>query len=116
MGCDFHGNVQAAVRAARLGRLAATVGSDYCGARKARLVDQVVVNHGTLPMEDLYLALRPLSRNLGAVDHGRLLAGEPQTAVANAGGKFLLFRVGDAVAARNTHAAVYDALRLVKDL
>jgi 2,4-dienoyl-CoA reductase-like NADH-dependent reductase (Old Yellow Enzyme family)/thioredoxin reductase len=98
------------------GRLAATVGSDYGGARKSRLVDQVIVNHGTLPMEDLYLALRPLSRNLGAVDHGRLLAGEPQTAAANAGGKFMLFRVGDAVAARNTHAAVYDALRLVKDL
>ena len=98
------------------GRLAAAVGSDYCAARKTRLVDQVVVNHGTLPMEDLYLALRPLSRNLGAVDHDRLLAGEPQTAVANAEGKFWLFRVGDAVAARNTHAAIYDALRLVKDL
>ena len=98
------------------GRLAATVGSDYCGARKARLVDQVVVNHGTLPMEDLYLALRPLSRNLGAVDHDRLLAGEPQTAAPNGEGKFWLFRVGDAVAARNTHAAIYDALRLVKDL
>jgi hypothetical protein len=27
-----------------------------------------------------------------------------------------LFRIGDAVAARNTHAAIYDALRLVKDL
>ena len=25
-------------------------------------------------------------------------------------------RIGDAVAARNTHAAIYDALRLVKDL
>jgi len=31
-------------------------------------------------------------------------------------GKFQLFRIGDAVAARNTHAAIYDALRLVKDL
>ena len=31
-------------------------------------------------------------------------------------GRFQLFRIGDAVAARNTHAAIYDALRLVKDL
>jgi N-methyl-L-proline demethylase len=28
----------------------------------------------------------------------------------------LLFRIGDAVASRNIHAAIYDALRLVKDL
>jgi hypothetical protein len=32
------------------------------------------------------------------------------------GDTFQLFRIGDAVSARNTHAAVYDALRLVKDL
>ena len=35
----------------------------------------------------------------------------PQTERARA-----LFRIGDAVAARNTHAAIYDALRLAKDL
>jgi hypothetical protein len=28
----------------------------------------------------------------------------------------LLFRVGDAVASRNIHVAIYDALRLAKDL
>ena len=27
-----------------------------------------------------------------------------------------LFRIGDAVEARNTYAAIYDALRLMKDL
>ena len=34
----------------------------------------------------------------------------------NPEGQFLLFRIGDAVASRNIHAAIYDALRLVKDL
>jgi hypothetical protein len=29
---------------------------------------------------------------------------------------FQLFRIGDAVASRNIHAAIFDALRLVKDL
>jgi N-methyl-L-proline demethylase len=29
---------------------------------------------------------------------------------------FKLFRIGDAVSARNTHAAIYDALRLMKDI
>jgi hypothetical protein len=34
----------------------------------------------------------------------------------NGNGTFQLFRIGDAVSARNTHAAIYDALRLVKDI
>jgi hypothetical protein len=81
-----------------------------------RVVDQVVVNCGTVPMDDLYFELRPLSRNLGAVDHQQLIAGRPQTVSTNPHGRFLLYRVGDAVSARNTHAAIYDSLRLVKDL
>ena len=97
-------------------RLLCVVGSDYGGVRKERLVDEVVVNHGTIPLDDLYFALKPLSRNLGAVDHEQLLAGATQTVETNPTGTFQLFRIGDAVAARNTHAAIYDALRLVKDL
>jgi hypothetical protein len=44
------------------------------------------------------------------------LAGQPQSRTDNKEGRFQLFRIGNAVAARNTHAAIYDALRLVKDL
>lgn len=97
-------------------RLLATVGSDYGGVRKERRVDQVVVNHGTLPNDELYFALKPLSTNLGEIDYDRLLAGRAQSARPNPEGSFQLFRIGDAVASRNTHAAIYDALRLVKDL
>ena len=97
-------------------RLVAEVGSDYGGVRKQRHVDQIIVNHGTLPLDDLYFELKPLSRNLGAVDHQQLLTGATQTVATNPAGSFQLFRIGDAVAARNTHAAIYDALRLVKDL
>jgi N-methyl-L-proline demethylase len=97
-------------------QLIATVGSDYCGVRKQRHIDQVVVNHGTLPNDALYFSLKPQSVNLGEVDHGRLLAGLPQAACNNPNGAFQLFRIGDAVAGRNTHAAIFDALRLVKDL
>lgn len=94
--------------------LRAIVGSDYGGVRQERWVDQVVVNHGTRPLDDLYFALQPSSSNGGAVDHPALLAGQAQPAAPI--GRFQLFRIGDAVSARNTHAAVYDALRLVKDL
>ncbi len=94
----------------------ARIGSDYGGVRQERIVDQLVVNHGTRPLDELYFELKPRSRNLGEVDHDALIDGRPQSIEANATGLFQLFRIGDAVAARNTHAAIYDALRLMKDL
>lgn len=100
----------------REGRLVATFKSDYGPVHKERVVDQVVVNHGTVPLDDLYFELRPQSKNDGAVEHQDLIAGRPQNIVTNPAGRFQLFRIGDAVAARNTHAAIYDALRLMKDL
>ena len=97
-------------------RLLAHVGSDYGGVAKQRLVDQVVINHGTIPLDDLYFELKPASTNLGELSHDQLIAGRPQSVVRNPDGAFQLFRIGDAVAARNTHAAIYDALRLLKDV
>jgi len=94
----------------------ATFESDYGGIRKEKKYDQVVVNHGTVPMDDLYFALKPQSSNLGAVDYDRMINGQPQNLIKNDQGQFRLLRIGDAVSARNTHAAIYDALRLLKDL
>jgi NADPH-dependent 2,4-dienoyl-CoA reductase/sulfur reductase-like enzyme len=96
--------------------LIANVGSDYGGIARKQTVDQVVINHGTIPLDDLYFELKPRSSNLGAVDYEELIAGEAQSVARNPDGKFQLFRIGDAVAARNTHAAIYDALRLLKDV
>jgi hypothetical protein len=67
-------------------------------------------------LDELYFELKPLSSNQGAVDYTDLLSGRAQPTASSAQGGFQLFRIGDAVAARNIHAAVYDALRLVKDL
>lgn len=96
--------------------LLASIGSDHGPERSDRVVDQVVVEHGTLPVTDLYDALRPLSRNLGEVDYNALIANRPQNVVRNPDAAFQLFRTGDAVASRNIHAAIYDALRLAKDI
>jgi len=96
--------------------LVAIVGSDYGGVRKERQVDQVVINHGTVPLDELYFELKPLSSNLGVLDHAAFIEGRPQASLGNPTGAFQLFRIGDAVASRNTHAAVYDGLRLAKDL
>lgn len=97
-------------------RLRVELGSDHSSRRDVRVVDHLVVDHGTAALDDLYFDLRPRSTNLGAVDHGALMEGRPQELVRNADGTFQLFRIGDAVASRNIHAAIYDALRLVKDL
>ena len=92
------------------------LGSDYGARREERRVDRVVVEHGTRPLDELYQALKPGSCNGGEVDHPALLGGRPQRIASNPGGAYQLFRIGDAVASRNIHAAVFDGLRLAKDL
>ncbi|MEO1951530.1 NADH:flavin oxidoreductase [Thioclava sp.] len=94
--------------------LVASVGSDYGTFTRERQVDQVVVNHGTRPLDDIYFDLREDATNQGEVDYEALIAGQPQTVTRNPSGAYQLFRIGDAVAARNTHAAIYDALRLMR--
>ncbi|MES2145403.1 MAG: NADH:flavin oxidoreductase [Pseudomonadota bacterium] len=96
-------------------RLRAVIGSDYSDVRQTRHFDQIVVNHGTQPNAQIYFDLKPMSENLGALDHDALIAGRAQSGGAGPEG-FRLYRIGDAVAARNIHAAIYDALRLVKDV
>ncbi|UTS81370.1 NADH:flavin oxidoreductase [Phaeobacter piscinae] len=99
-------------------RLRALLGTDYSAHQSSKQYDQIVLNYGTLPLDDLYFDLKPLSVNGGEVDYDALIAGRPQPrGAAEAGqGGFQLFRIGDAVSARNTHAAIYDALRLMKDI
>ncbi len=93
-------------------QIRATIDSDYMTLGKVAHYDQVVVNHGTQPLADLYFSLKPQSQNLGAVDHEALIAMRPQALGGGPAG-FRLFRIGDAVEARNIHAAIYDAMRLV---
>jgi len=97
-------------------RLKAMIGTDYSDLKTEKTYDQVVVNYGTLPLDDLYFDLKPLSSNGGAVDYDAFINGDPQNVIRNPDGAFALYRIGDAVSARNTHAAIYDALRLVKDM
>jgi 2,4-dienoyl-CoA reductase-like NADH-dependent reductase (Old Yellow Enzyme family)/thioredoxin reductase len=96
-------------------RRVAVLRNEYTHAEEERLVDQVVVEFGTLPDEALYFAMKEASVNRGQMDLHSLVGGRRQPAVNGAGG-FALFRIGDAVAGRNIHAAIYDAARLCKDL
>jgi hypothetical protein len=93
-------------------KLVAQFGSDFAeGWRDERVVDQVVVEHGTMANDELYFALKPASSNLGAVDYSALVSGGEIFPPKNGGGRFALLRIGDAVASRNIHAAIYDGIR-----
>ncbi len=72
--------------------------------------DQVIVERGTLPADQLYRELRAEASNSGVTDIEALLAAKPQP--RNGSGSFELHRIGDAVASRNIHAAILDAIRL----
>ena len=97
-------------------RLEAQIGTDYSDFVTVKDYDQIIVNYGTRPLDDLYFDLKPHSRNLGAVDYEAFIQGKPQTLVSNPDGAFVLYRIGDAVSSRNTHAAIYDALRLMRQI
>jgi NADPH-dependent 2,4-dienoyl-CoA reductase/sulfur reductase-like enzyme len=98
------------------GQLLARIGSDYSDRIDTRRVDAVVVEHGTKPLDELYFSLKGDSINGGEVNYRAMLRGAPQSVSRNPEALFRLYRIGDAVASRSIHAAIYDALRLCKDL
>ena len=97
-------------------RVAGIFFDDYGKRWIEKEADQIVVEHGSTPVDELYFALKAGPVNLGEIDHGALLANLPQAIVRNPPGRYRLFRIGDAVSSRNIHAAVYDAIRLMKDI
>ena len=105
-----------AVRRLADGRLEVELSNDYTGGSTRRTVDQVVVEHGSLPNAEVYLALVDGSINGGELDLDAFIGGRPQALVANESGRYQLFRIGDAVSSRNIHAAIYDGRRIAMAL
>ncbi len=93
-------------------KLKATLQNIYSDAQTEVEVDQVIGEHGTLPNDDLYLTLKPRSRNLGEADLRAMADYTAQTIDTNSKGEFFLYRVGDAWTSRNMHAAMLDAMRI----
>ena len=92
--------------------LEATFKSELTGEIVTRSAAQVIVEHGTVPVDEVFAGLRAGSCNAGTTDMDRLLAGVPQQDRTPDGGAFELHRIGDAVTSRGVHAAIYDAARL----
>ena len=105
-----------AVRRTADRRLEVELWNDYTGMTSHRIVDQVVVEHGTLPNAELYFGLVEGSSNGGETDLEAYIAGRPQERIVNGAGRYQLFRIGDAVASRNIHAAIYEARRIAMAL
>jgi len=91
-------------------RFAATFRNLMTRETRELSAEQVIVERGTLPADGLYRELRAESANEGVTDLDALLAGKPQPRAE--AGAFELHRIGDAVASRNIHSAILDALRL----
>ncbi len=97
-------------------RITATFRNLVTEAPLVRTADQVIIEHGTVPADELYRDLRASSVNDGVTDIEAVLAGTPQPENPTDEGRFALYRIGDAVASRNIHTAVLDALRLCRTL
>ncbi|RKF14167.1 N-methylproline demethylase [Roseovarius spongiae] len=90
-------------------RLTATLLNELTREEMRIDVDQVVVDMGTVPDNEMFDALRIDAANDGVTDIGALIDRRPQPR-GRAG--YELHRIGDAQASRNVHAAIYDAFRL----
>ncbi|KWE90734.1 NADH:flavin oxidoreductase [Burkholderia territorii] len=99
------------------GKKIAVLRNEYTEELEERAVDQVVIENGSSPNDELYWKLKPESVNRGQIDPHTLFAAEPQPCLSEelGNGRFLLFRVGDCISMHNVHGAIYDSLRLVKD-
>ena len=82
--------------ARRGNRVVGTFLDEYGKRRIEKEADMIVVEHGAVPLDELYFELKPGSLNLGAVDYAAMIAGRPQTMVKNPAGAYRLFRIGDA--------------------
>ena len=111
-GVQFEVNQDLIAIEKQQGKKLARLRHTLTGELSERIVDHIVVERGVSPLVDVYEALKPVSRNAGAVDINALISGQLCFPEVNAEGQFDLVRIGDAVSSRNLHAAIYDALRI----
>ena len=97
-------------------RLVATCRHAFARSHEEISADHVIVDLGTKSLNDVFADLVAGSRNLGEYDHEALVALQPQPMTANPDGTYQLFRIGDALSARDIHAAILDANRLCRAL
>lgn len=91
-------------------RLTAQLFSDLDAKVNTLRIDHVVIDHGTIPLDDVFKEIRSESTNDGVIDLAAFAKGDRQAQGARQG--FELYRIGDAVSSRNIQAAILDAARI----
>lgn len=94
------------------GCLVATLTNDLTDETAEIETDQVVIERGTFPVDEVFQALKDSAVNRGVTDIDTLLKAEPQPYALSDGDDYLLYRIGDAVSSRSLHAALLDAYRI----
>ncbi len=87
-----------------------TLKNDLTGDEYTLTTQQVVVEMGTQPIDDVFHELRGQSLNDGVTDVDAVAKNEVQQQPTDSG--FVLHRIGDAVTSRSIHASILDAYRL----
>ena len=102
------------LKVARQGNgLVATFCNELTGAESHVEAMQIIIEHGTLPMEEVYRDLRPHSSNDGVTDVQFMMGHGGAAPVGSRSlGNFDLHRIGDAVASRDVYSSIYEAYRL----
>ncbi len=94
-------------------QIRATSQNEYSAGSATAHYDQVIIDAGTVPMDELFEDLASDAANQGVTDLAQLIQSAPQPGVDQADAtRFSLFRIGDCVSARGIHAATLDANRL----
>ncbi|MDF1728585.1 MAG: FAD-dependent oxidoreductase, partial [Sulfitobacter sp.] len=91
-------------------RLRVSFENSYSGETVEMTCDTLIFEHGTLPVDGLYLELAATARNRGLPDLDAWVAAQPQPDCDGEG--YDLYRIGDATSSRDIHAAMLDAARI----
>jgi len=95
-------------------RLQALFRHELTGEESLIESSQIVIEHGTMPVDDIYCELRETSENAGVTDIAFMLGSVE--APPPVPGRFVLHRIGDAISSRDLYSAIYDAYRLCSKL
>ena len=96
------------------GRLVARLRHAFARTYEEVAADTILTDLGTESLDELFHDLAPDSRNGGEYDYEALVTLQPQPSHINPQGAYQVFRIGDALAARDIHAAILDANRLCR--
>lgn len=94
--------------------LLASFRNELTGEITAHHANQIVVDNGTVPVDDIFSALRDQSSNFGETHFD--VRSRDDIAHATTKDGFEIHRIGDAIASRDIYSAIQDAFRLCSKL